>query len=94
MLSGCPLPGSCGHMGSDYIITLSGARPQLAAANRQAVGIIPVLAAQGAGYLIAGLAVLVALRPATSEPAADPAPVPAPAQSIQSPGSPTIYVRR
>jgi hypothetical protein len=43
----------------------------------QTVGIIPVLAAQGAGYVLAGLAVIVALRgqptseqPAVKQPAA------------------------
>jgi Na+/melibiose symporter-like transporter len=41
----------------------------------QSVGIIPVLAAQGAGYLIAGVAVVLILRPGTSEPAAAPATV-------------------
>lgn len=35
----------------------------------QSVGIIPVLAAQGAGYLIAGVAVVLILRPGTGEPA-------------------------
>jgi Na+/melibiose symporter-like transporter len=36
----------------------------------QSVGIIPVLATQGAGYLIAGVAVVLALRPGTAQAAA------------------------
>jgi hypothetical protein len=48
----------------------------------QAIGIIPVLAAQGAGYVAAGLLVVVALRRrdlAASEPEPDPGqPAPAP----------------
>jgi Na+/melibiose symporter-like transporter len=41
----------------------------------QSVGIIPVLATQGAGYLIAGVAVVLILRPGTGEPAGVPATV-------------------
>jgi Na+/melibiose symporter-like transporter len=50
----------------------------------QALGIISVLAAQGAGYLLAGVAVLVVLRShptPESQPAADPAAQPAAASS-------------
>jgi Na+/melibiose symporter-like transporter len=41
----------------------------------QSVGIIPVLATQGTGYLIAGVAVVLILRPGAGEPAAAPAAV-------------------
>ncbi len=65
----------------------------------QATGIIPVLAAQGAGYVLAGFAVLAALRgrtgrpvpaqPVPAQPApAQPAPAqPAPAQPAEEPAS-------
>jgi len=60
----------------------------------QATGIIPVLAAQGAGYVLAGFAVLAALRGRTGRPVpaqpvpAQPAPAqPAPAQPAEEPAS-------
>jgi Na+/melibiose symporter-like transporter len=52
----------------------------------QAVGIIPVLAVQGGGYVVAGFAMLVALRADRAERAAPPAPPAArPAHAIDVP---------
>jgi MFS family permease len=42
----------------------------------QTVGIIPVLVTQGTGYLIAGLAVVAALRPGDADPASARSPQP------------------
>jgi Na+/melibiose symporter-like transporter len=48
----------------------------------QAVGVIPVLAVQGGGYVVAGFAMLVALRAGRAEPSMTAAPAAAKARSV------------